>query len=276
SYRLLKFELTFKTRCEGLDPLYLQTLYRLEGALRPPQLVEEGDPISDWPRAVMLARASLTSNPPNDERWLGPHDRDGVVCGQAALIQSLGFALRTVDTQVIPTDPRTLILHIESIAAEIGGKEIMRQLRGEMLIDKQSGRYLFIRRLSNGLTVVDPDLPWNYLYHLAAKLWSCEPQRPNRQRWPELKRIATAYAAMVNVQNYSIYANFNVDVQRMLRNMYDIAVYDSIFTIDQMRPLHALRLLEGVLHQVDREARSPDAIPLKSVLNLARYVLLAA
>jgi len=31
SYRLRKFELTFKTRCEGLDPLYLQTLYRLCG-----------------------------------------------------------------------------------------------------------------------------------------------------------------------------------------------------------------------------------------------------
>jgi len=259
-----------------LDP-YFEVLDHLQDAIR----TASGDPRvpvdGDWDRAIRSAfdHAQINSwNVLNQEKI---HARDFMVAQAARALRDAGFAIRLEPgwLSLEEAAETALIAAIEGLIATMGGINVARRIFEAISpdYDADQQRYHVVRRTSmtgEGL----PQMPWGYLIQLAVKhIRGRKPYVNTDTQWHTLCGLSQAYAAVIDVQPYVPPFFGTMDATALMPYLQEMAVYDALFRIPQMRPTDVVKVAGGMLNWLDMSAPTGAGWSIDQVLEIIGYLL---
>ena len=258
-----------------LDP-YFEVLDHLQDAIR-----TAGDPRApiegDWDGAIRgaLDHVQIQSLGAQNREQL--YARDFVVAKAARFLRDAGFAIRLEPDRLSLEEAAetALIAAIEDLVASIGGVNVARRIFEAILpqYDADQQRYHVVRRASmtgGGL----PQMPWGYLIQLAAKhAKGRKPYLNTDPQWRRLCGLAQAYAAVIDVQPYTPTFYGTMDAITLMPYLQEMALYDTLFRIPQMRPADVIKVARGMLDWLDTSAPTEAGWSIDQVLEITGYLL---
>lgn len=257
-----------------LDPYY-NLLGRIRDALK--LLPDTGEIDSDWDAAIKGARdgVEMCNLPTNDLRR--PHAREFAVADAAKALKQAGYSIR-LEPGLIALEiaaEKSLVSAIEKLIAQIGGLNIARKIFEQITptYDADLGRYQLVPSIS--LTGGgQPQIPWGYLLHLAIKhIDGIKPYSDLQAHWPLLLSLATAYAAVVDVQPYYPTVWGSLDAKGLLKYLQEQAIYDSMFRFPQLRASDVLKICRGALTFVNMDMTIADGCKLSEIFDVIGYLV---
>lgn len=258
-----------------LDP-YFEVLDHLQDAIR-----AGGDPRAsiegDWDRAIQAAFDHVQLHSWGAAIREKTHARDFMVARAARALRDAGFAIRLEpgSLRLEETAETALIAAIEGLVATMGGINVARRIF-EMIspsYDADQQRYHVVRQTSmtgEGL----PQIPWGYLIQLAAKhAQGRTPYVNTDAQWGKLCSLSQAFAAVVDVQPYAPTFYGTMDAVALVPYLQEMAVYDTLFRIPQMRPTDVVKVARGMLGWLDGRAPTKAGWSVEQVLEIVGYLL---
>lgn len=277
--RLLS-ELILKHVLDGL-PLqpYATTLEILRDALHPSTAEHPQDDRIEWAAAVQAALDFQALR-----QWGGgamfesSHPRPFAGARAALKLRQEGYEVSIEKDRVCleVASEKRLTARICELVRLIGGlnvaAHIMMHLRP--LFDSDQQRYHQVRRVSTTPRVAEPAVPWGYLVQLAAKHPTFPSNPPfAKENWLDLIDLSTSYAAIHDLQPYSVWDSMFKDSGSLLRFLQEVAVYDSFFSLVQTKPIDAIRITRGLLAHLPPTTKVADICTLGEVITVAETVL---
>lgn len=254
-----------------LDP-YFQVLSAMRDGIR-----TEGDPRAeidgDWTAAIRTAVDIADFSPQFYEGRLRLHQRELEVARAAKALQDNGFPIRLAPGWISLTEesePRA-IQRIEDLVVDIGGLNVARRIFAAItpVYDAVQQRYHLTPSISH-MGSGTPQIPWGYLVQLAAKHLTARGGRGDpEQQWLRLVNMSKAVAAVFDVQPYSQAAWAQYDAIALVPYLQQLAQYDSLFRMPQMRASDVDRVIRGALDWHDFNAVTPGGWSLNQVLEIA-------
>jgi Holliday junction resolvase-like predicted endonuclease len=222
------------------------------------------DAEAGWRNAVQRCLDYLTLRSPDeqlgDATFRAVHVRTVNVAEAAARLRQAGMNLAVESGHIIPAtgEIERAGARLHTTVQELGGAEVTARLLTSMepLFDPHMGRYHLVRNLSNLSEYVRPQVPFGYLLNLAVREVHVAPKRrlvadEFQRRWEDLVAEATDLVAILNVQPYTIYENMFMGPEQLTRTLQQEALYDSAFTLVQLRPSDIVPMLKGLFEWVD-------------------------
>jgi hypothetical protein len=261
---------------ESLHP-YFSILDNIEDAVR-----NIGQPLEeikgDWCKAIRYAYDNVKLND-----WSASDQRERVytrtyeVARAAKRLREGGYPIiRNGDRISLARDADDrLIAAVEELVAGIGGINVARRIFRQItpLYDPRSERYHLVKmpdRMGAGV----PQIPFGYLFQLAAKYFDGRSRVGNSDaNWDRLVRLATDYAAMIDVQVYNPYNWGYMDAKSLLPYLHEIAVYDTMFRIPQIRGNDVAKIIRGVLPEIDFDKKHGQGWTINEALLVVSAVL---
>jgi Holliday junction resolvase-like predicted endonuclease len=257
-----------------LDP-YFEVLRHLADAVRAPDSLGE-PPDADWAEAIRGAvdHAQIQSFDDDRERI---YVRDFMVARAARYLRDSGFAIH-LEPGVLRLEEAgeaAVVAAIEELIITMGGLNVARRIFASIssTYDINHQRYNLVRHVTmtgGG----EPQIPWGYLVQLSAKhLRGRKPYENDESRWKRLCALSQAYAAVLDVQPYS--PNFWVKLNSvaLLRHLQEMAVYDTLFCIPQLRPSDVSRIARGMFDWLDVRAPMAAGYSIDQVLGIIGFLL---
>ncbi|GEB43688.1 hypothetical protein GCM10007872_32310 [Gluconobacter sphaericus NBRC 12467] len=259
---------------EPLDP-YLEILCHLMDAVRVFDSPGE-PPDADWTVAVRGAidHAHIQPFGVDRERL---YSREFMVAKAARYLRDSGFAIH-LEPGVLRLEEAgeaALVAAIEELIITMGGLNVARRIFAAISLtyDINQQRYHLVRHVSmtgGG----KPQTPWGYLVQLSAKhLWGRKPYENDDSHWQRLCALAQAYAAVLDVQPYSPNFWSKLSAGQLLRHIQEMAVYDTMFSISQLRPSDVSRIARGMFDWLDVLAPTAAGYSIDQVLEIIGYLL---
>jgi hypothetical protein len=256
-----------------LDPYY-DLLGRLRDAARPGD--GAGEVGGDWVAAIKAARDSVEMSNYSMSNNRAPHAREYNVAESAKALKRAGYAIQLEPgfIAVEAASQASLVAEIEKLVAAIGGINIARRLFKQIsqIYDPAMGRYHIvppIRMMGGG----DMQVPIGYILQLAVKhLEAREPEATHAAHWKRLIELATAYAAVIDVQPYYPAIWGTMDAKALLKYLQEQALYDSMFRFLQLRASDVLKIGRGAFAFLDPDIRHPDGWALSQAFEVVGYL----
>lgn len=211
---------------------------------------DRGDVVGDWAAAVKAAsdHVAVSAWPIRAPERL--HSRQFAVARAARSLKDAGFKIHLAPglIRLEEASETAVVSEIERLVKTFGGLNLLRRIFDVLssAYDASLERYHLVPNVSmegNG----KPQVPWGYLVQLAVKY--IQGQRPyidSEENRARLIALATNYAAILDVQQYvPIFGLFYPE--GLLRHIQEIAVYDTMFRLPQLRPSDVERLCAGLL-----------------------------
>ncbi|MEA5528742.1 hypothetical protein VB638_03920 [Dolichospermum sp. UHCC 0684] len=240
------------------------------------------DTENQWRKAIQAVKDIITlSATPSVEHLERIYKRQVAVGYAAKKLRKKGYKLTTEDGKIImdSSDQESLIKQLEADIKFLGGINITTRLfawiENENLFDHEQERYHLVRSFSH-----EPIEPIAYLLNLAVKnsLKSSIfiPGSPS-ETWQRLIETSTAFTAIFDVQPYSQIEIFIQRIDNLVKFLHDITVYDSIFTLTQLRPSDVLRILRGLLTWIDRDLfTTTTGLNLEQIFDVIETIIQSA
>jgi hypothetical protein len=95
----------------------------------------------------------------------------------------------------------------------------------------------------------------------------------DKQNWDELIGLSTDYAALFDVQPYSQFESMWRDAHTIVPFLRELAVYDTLFSIHQIRPADAIKIARGVLGWLDMNKEYDETWSISDVLTIGEQIL---
>ena len=168
-----------------------------------------------------------------------------------------------------------MIAAIEDIVATMGGVNVARRIFAAISPQDHSHlqRYHVVRRVSStgeGL----PQMPWGYLIQLAAKhARGRKPYVNTDAQWQSLCVLSQAFAAVIDVQPYAPTFYGAMDAHTIVPHLQEMAVYDTLFRIPQMRPSDVVKVARGMFGWLKTSAPTKAGWSIDQVLEIMNYLL---
>lgn len=259
-----------------LDP-YFEVLDHFQDAIRTAGDDSRAAIEGDWGRAIQSAFASVqihSWSTPNREK---AYARDFMVAKAARALHDAGFAIRLEPGRLSLEEAAetALIASIEDIIATMGGVNVARRIFETVAkhYDADQQRYHMVRYTSptgEGL----PQIPWGYLIQLAAKhAQGRKPYVNTDAQWHKLCGLSQAFAAVIDVQPYSPTFFGTMDAFALLPYLQEMAVYDILFRIPQMRPRDVVKVARGMFAWLDLNQPTSAGWSINQVLDIIGYLL---
>lgn len=254
---------------------YFEVLRHIMDAVRAPD--SPGAPIdADWSKAIQSAfdHAQIRPFGFDPERT---YARDFMVARAARYLREAGFGIH-IQPGVLRLEEaaeEALVVAIEELIITIGGLNVARRIFAAIssVYDVDQQRYHLVRHVSmtgGGQS----QIPWGYLVQLSAKhLRGRKPYQNNEQQWHKLCGLSQAYAAIIDVQPYSPNFWVKLDAGALLRQLQEMAVYDTLFRIPQLRPSDVTRIARGMFGWLDMQMPTTAGYSISQVLNIVEYLL---
>lgn len=259
---------------QPLDPYY-EILTRIRDAAR--QVDDAGEIDGDWKAAIKAARdgVELSNFPRSDLR--SPHARDYNVAEAAKALRSAGYAIRLEPGFIaVEEAAQTLLVgEIERLAAAIGGINIAKRIFARITpaYDNAMGRYHLVPSISM-MGGGSPQIPFGYILQLAVKhLEARAPIAMHDAHWARLTGLATAYAAVIDVQPYYPAVWGTMDAQGLLNYLREQALYDSMFRFPQLRASDVLKICRGAFSFYDSDQQNPGGWTLSQAFDIISYLV---
>ncbi|MGO3868918.1 MAG: hypothetical protein ACTJH7_02475 [Alcaligenes sp.] len=258
-----------------LDP-YFEVLDLLQDAVR--TYDDPGTPTeNDWHQAIRAAldHTQIQSRSHINRPML--HARDFQVAEAARALRTLGFAIR-LEPGLIgleKTAETELVGAIENLIVAMGGINVARRIFDALspLYDTDQQRYHVIRHTpttGGGL----PQMPWGYLIQLAAKhARGRKPYENDDDRWRRLCGLSQAYAAIIDVQPYTPTIYGTMDATGLVPHLQEMAIYDTLFCIPQMRPTDVVKIARGIFRWLDTSLPTNGGWSIDQVLDIIDHLL---
>ncbi len=182
------------------------------------------------------------------------------VASSAKVLRNYGYQLEAKDGKIYieESEQENIARSIESDIRLIGGFEIARHLFSTIqnLYDQQQERYHLVRRLTSyNDQNTQPELPIGYLLNLCVKHLEKSPillLNP-QENWERMLKLSTSFASVFDVQPYNWFQLHFKTLDNLSEFLQEIAVYDSIFCFNQLRPSDVPRILRGLFSLIDPE-----------------------
>lgn len=268
-----------------LDP-YFEAIRHLQAAVN--SNGDHREPIEgDWNQAVRSVLNFVQS-----DNWISTnrtvfYTRDFQVAGAARALRDAGFAVRLElgryelnrlelgRLSLEETGETALVAAIEDLIASMGGVNVARRIFNEIspYYDADQQRYHLVQRPSfsgDGL----PQMPWGYLIQLAAKhAQGRKPYKNSDAQWRRLCWLSTAYAAVIDVQPYSPAIFGTIGATDLVQYLKNMAVYDTLFRIPQVRPTDVVKIARGMLSWLDTSVPTKAGWSIDQVIGVIEYLL---
>ncbi len=259
-----------------LDPYY-DLLGRLRDAARPAD--SGGDIQGDWEAAIKAARDSVELSNYSTSHLRGAHAREYNVAELAKALKQAGYAIRLEPgfIGVEEAAQTSLVAEIERHIAAIGGINVARQLFKQItpIYDPAMGRYHIVPAISMGAGGNPrPQIPIGYILQLAVKhLEAHEPEVTHSAHWQRLIALATAYAAVIDVQPYYPAIWGAMEAKALLKYLQEQALYDSMFRFLQLRASDVVKICRGAFSFLDPDKIHPDGWTLSQAFEVIGYLI---
>lgn len=222
-------------------------------------------PAGNWQRAIQYAVDIIALNPSlSHEPSYSGHEDVYWKAGAAVRLSSLGRSrnIGPVSEKLDQKWHHAILKHIHKLASHIGGDMIAAHLFRELapLYDSRQARYHFVNRFSSMLTAVEARVPANFLLQLAAKFpLARKPWRRDLASWHRLRQVCIDYAALYGVQPHSgFWVTGEGNPSRHSHLLWELAIHDALFTLEQVSPAQLRPITEGLLHGLQTQ----NALPL--------------
>jgi Holliday junction resolvase-like predicted endonuclease len=262
---------------EPLDP-YFSVLDNIQDAVRAGAEAPAGDIEGCWDDAIRHAydrvRIGDWSNGPHREPI---HTREFEVARAAKRLQDRGYALSRSGhfISVEAASEARLVARLEELTAQVGGLNVARRMFSQLapLYDAAQERFHLVNRphTSGG---GQPQIPFGYVLLLAAKYFlGTKPIKNTDENWRELMLLATDYAAVSDVQEYVPSAFRSFDAFTLVPYLRTLALYDTLFRIQQIRGCDVEKIARGVLRGLDFDAKRGAGWSINDVLHISNALL---
>jgi hypothetical protein len=240
-------------------------------------LPDDGEIDGDWETAIKAARDSVEMfNLPTDN-LRRTYARDFAVADAAKALKQAGYGIRMMPGSLAVEEDaeKSLVGAIEKLITQIGGLNVVRKIFEQISpnYDSGLGRYKLVPNISlrgGGQAQV----PWGYLLQLAIKhIDGVKPYVDLEANWPRLSALATAYAAVVDVQLYYPAIWGNMDARGLLKYLREQALYDSMFRFPQLRTSDVLKICHGALGFMDPNVASANGWTLSEAFEVIAYLI---
>ena len=181
------------------------------------------------------------------------------VASSAKVLRNYGYELEVIDGKICieESEQDKIARAIECDIKLISGLEIARRLFSgikELYYDPEQERYHLVRRLqafNNKNT--QPEIPIGYLLNLCVKHLEKSPiLSPNPQEnWERMVELARSFTSVLDVQPYNSFQLDFKTLDNLSEFLQEIAVYDSIFCLNQLRPSDVPRILRGLFSLIN-------------------------
>jgi hypothetical protein len=259
----------------SLDP-YFEVLVHVRDAVRGP-----GDPRApiegDWDGAIRAALDHVRLQSMGTAAREISHARDFAVARIARHLRDAGFGIR-LEPGLLALDASgesRLVAAIENLVATMGGLNVARRLFEAITpaYDPVQQRYHVVRHVSQ-TGGGRPQTPWGYLLQLAVKhLHGRKPYVDSDDQWRRLCELAMAYASVIDVQPYVPTFFGGMDAVALVPYLQEMAVYDTLFRIPQMRPTDVVKVARGMLGSLDASAPTRAGWSIDQALAIIGYIL---
>jgi len=139
--------------------------------------------------------------------------------------------------------------------------------------DDDQQRYHLVRRTSMA-GGGSPQIPWGYLIQLAAKhARGRKPYKNKDDQWRKLCCLSQAYAAVIDVQPYTRTFVGTMDATDLVPYLQEMAVYDTLFCIPQIRPTDVVKIIRGILSWLDTSVPTKAGWSVDQVIEIIDYLL---
>jgi Holliday junction resolvase-like predicted endonuclease len=259
-----------------LDP-YFSILDHLQDAMRTsPQTASEV--AGDWSEAIRhafdIVRLLEPSANRNRERT---HVRTYEVAKAAKRLQQRGYRLLRNDgfLALEPASEAKLIENLENIIGVMGGINVARRIFKHITpkYEPSQERYHLVRRTST-TGGGSPTIPFGYLSLLSVKHFAgTGSMKDTDQNWAALLRVATDYAAVLDVQGYTPSIWGSMDAVALLPYLQETALYDTLFCLSQIRGSDVEKIARGILRDYDFDTKYASGWSLNDALTVIAVLL---
>ncbi|MEG4395292.1 hypothetical protein [Microcoleus sp. BROC3] len=179
------------------------------------------------------------------------------VASSAKVLRNYGYKLEVKDGKICieESEQEKVARSIECDIQLMGGLEIARRLFSliQNLYDPEQERYHLVRRLEGLNKNTQPEIPIGYLLNLCVKHLEKSPiLSPNpKENWERMVKLATSFTSVLDVQPYNSFQLYFKTLDNLSEFLQEIAVYDSIFCLNQLRPSDVPRILRGLFSLIN-------------------------
>jgi DNA-binding transcriptional ArsR family regulator len=233
-----------------------------------------------WQKAIKAAHLYIKDSRFSLEHLQGRYKRQFAVGYAAKSLKKKGYEVSIEDGKVImkSSEQERLIKQLEDDIKFLGGINIITQLfvNRENDFAQQQERYHLVRTFDSN----EPNVPVSYLLNLAVK----NPLKSSiyiagspEDTWKRLIETSTEFTAIFDVQLYEQPPIFFQTIDTLVKFLQDITVYDSIFTLTQLRPSDVLRILLGLFGWIDRGLfRTKTGLDLDQIFEVIETIIQSA
>ena len=167
-----------------------------------------------------------------------------------------------------PSLEATLVTQIENAIATIGGLNLTRRIFQQItpVYDAVLERYHLVRHTTQ-TGEGKPEAPFGYLLLLAAKHFAGAGSfKDTQENWIKLCLLATDYAAVLDVQPYGMTLWGSMDAHALLPYLQELAFYDTLFRIPQIRAGDVGKISRGILRHYNFDQKHGCGWSLNNVL----------
>ncbi|MEG5061015.1 hypothetical protein QUB60_24750 [Microcoleus sp. A2-C5] len=179
------------------------------------------------------------------------------VASSAKVLRNYGYKLEVKDGKICieESEQEKIARAIECDIQLIGGLEIARRLFSliQNFYDPEQERYHLVRRFEAYNNNTQPEIPIGYLLNLSVKYLEKSPiLSPNpKQNWERMVELAKSFTSVFDVQPYNYFQLYFKTLDNLSEFLQEIAVYDSIFCLNQQRPSDVPRILRGLFSLIN-------------------------
>jgi hypothetical protein len=258
-----------------LDP-YFSVLDHLQEAMRVSTHVAD-EIVGDWDQAIRHAYDSVSlfdwsANPSREKT----HARTYEVAKAAKRLQKRGFRLlRDGLLALEPASETKLVEQLEKTVGAMGGINVARRIFKQItpLYESSQERYHLVRHTST-TGGGSPTIPFGYLLLLSVKHFAgTGPIKDTDQDWAELLRLATDYAAVLDVQSYTPSIWGSMDAVALVPYLQETALYDTLFCLPQIRGSDVEKIARGILRDYDFDEKRGSGWCLNDALAVIGVLL---
>lgn len=214
-----------------------------------------------WRNAIQAAKdlnVLRRDIPNNESEDLIGLERQLAIGYSAKFLREKGYRLQVEDGRISIEDSeqRRIVNSIEEDIKVLGGLIVAKKLFSDIqnLFDQKYQRYHLVRRVSSWANKTNPNVPVGYLLNLCVKHIDKYLFLPSslETAWQDLLETSTAFASVFDVEPYNQFELKFKTLDTIVEFLQEITLYDSMFSLTQLRPSDVPKLLRGLFTWIDR------------------------
>lgn len=259
---------------QKLQP-YFRTLSALSTCLNF-QNASEGDIEANWPEAFEAAYIYSALQRYKNDNIDTIYNRELSVANAARILNQQGYeiTINGKNLYIEESSEQKIINQIERLVSKMGGLNVAKRIFQNISekFDNKLKRHHLVPSVSL-INKIEPQYPWGYLLQLAIKhINGNRPYDDTDHNWYRLISLAKNYTTVLDIQPYTGLVLHRRTAEGIIQYMREIALYDSLFRFNQLRPSDAGRICRGILKHIDNQKIINGEFTINNIISVVESI----